>query len=108
MSKKDGNVSVPEVKEILEEAAELRELSTEQKYALEHSQKFSRVDSKKSRKLINELMKEIEILNEPLATKLADLMPKEAEDIKIVFAKERANIQKKDIEKILDIVGKYG
>lgn len=108
MNRKEGNVSVPEVKEILEEESKLRELSTEQKYALEHAQKFSRIDSKKSRKLINELMKEIEVLNEPLAAKLADLMPNEAEDIKIVFAKERANIQKKDIEKILDIVGKYG
>lgn len=108
MSKKEGNVSIAEVKEILEKESELRDLSMEQKYAMEHAQKFSRLDSKKSRKLINELMKELEILNEPLATKLADLMPTEAEDIKIVFAKERANIQKKDIEKILDIVEKYG
>ncbi len=108
MAKKEGYVSLPEVKEILEEAVAQRELSAEQKYALEHAQKFSRLDTKNSRKLIKELMEEIDILSELTAVRLADLMPTEPEDIRIVFAKERANIQKKDIEKILGIVKKYG
>lgn len=108
MSKKEGYISLAEVKEILEEEAEQRELSTEQRYALEHAQRFARIDAKKTRKLVKELMEEIDILTKPIASKLADIIPSDSEDVKIVFAKERANIQKKDIEKILGIVEKYG
>ncbi len=108
MSAKEGYVSLPEVKEILEDESKKRELSQEQKYAVEHAQRFSRTDDKKSRKLINELMSEIEGLNETTAMKIADLVPKDAEDLRVIFAKERAGTQKKDVEKILAIVEKYG
>jgi len=108
MASKEGYVTLAEVKAILEEESGQRELSTEQKYALEHSQRFSRLDDKKSKKLVNELIGEIENLAEPIAMKIADIMPKDAEDIKIIFAKERAQIQKKDAEKILGIIEKYG
>lgn len=108
MAKKEGFVTLAEVKEILEKEAKNRELSTEQKYALEHVQRFARIDSKKAVKLMKELMDEVDVLTEPVAVKLADLMPTDPEDVRIVFAKERVNIQKKDIEKILGIVEKYG
>jgi len=108
MPTKEGHVSLPEVKDILEDEAKKRELSQEQKYAVEHAQRFSRIDDKKSRKLVNELMSEIEGLSEPMAMKIADLIPKDPEDIRVIFAKERAGAQKKDVEKILAIVGKYG
>jgi len=108
MTVKEGFVTLPEVKEILEGESKARELSTEQKYSLEHSQRFARLDDKKARKLVAELVSEIEGLNETIAIKIADLMPKDAEDLRILFAKERAGAQKKDIEKILAIVEKYG
>lgn len=108
MTVKEGYVTLPEVKDILESEAKDRELSTEQKYALEHSQRFARLDDKKARKLVSELVSEVEGLSETIAIKIADLMPKDPEDIRILFAKERAGAQKKDVEKILAIVEKYG
>jgi DNA-directed RNA polymerase subunit F len=108
MTVKEGYVTLSEVKDILESESKGRELSTEQKYSLEHSQRFSRNDDKKARKLVAELMSEVEGLNETIAIKMADLMPKDADDIRILFAKERAGAQKKDVEKILAIVEKYG
>jgi len=108
MTVKEGYVTLPEVKEILESEVKARELSTEQKYSLEHSQRFARLDDKKARKLVAELISEVEGLSETIAIKIADLMPKDPEDIRILFAKERAGAQKKDVEKILAIVEKYG
>jgi len=108
MTVKEGYVTLPEVKDILESESKARELSAEQKYSLEHAQRFARVDDKKARKLVSELVSEIEGLNETIAIKIADLMPKDAEDIRVLFAKERAGAQKKDVEKILAIVEKYG
>lgn len=107
MSTKEGIVPLAEVKAILEEEAGQRELSTEQKYALEHAQRFSRLDDKKAKKLVGELTGEVEGLSETLAAKIADILPEDAEDVRVLFAKERSQPQKKDIEKILGIVEKY-
>ena len=98
--------SLAEVKEILLERQDGQELTAEQKLALEHSQKFSRLDSKKSKKLVKELG-ELEFLTEQNAVKISDIMPTHADDVRVIFAKERANLDKKDIEKILSIVEKY-
>jgi len=98
--------TLTEVRDILLERQEQGELTAEQKLALEHSQKFARVDSKKSRKLVKELM-ELGFVSDMNAVKIADVMPDHPDDIRALFAKERATLDKKDIEKVLSIVGKY-
>jgi DNA-directed RNA polymerase subunit F len=98
--------TLAEIRDILLERQEQGELTAEQKLALEHSQKFARVDSKKSRKLVKELL-ELGFVSEPNAVKIADMMPDHSDDVRALFAKERANLDKKDIEKILSVVGKY-
>lgn len=99
-------VTLAEVKDILTERQESGELTPEQKLALEHVQKFSRVDSKKAKKLVKELM-ELGFVSEVNAVKIADLLPSNADDVRLIFSKERASVEKKDIEKILSIVQKY-
>ncbi len=99
-------VTLAEVKDILTERQETGELTPEQKLSLEHSQKFSRVDSKKAKKLVKELM-ELGFVSEVNAAKIADLLPSNADDVRLIFSKERASVEKKDIEKILSIVQKY-
>jgi len=34
-------------------------------------------------------------------------MPSNADDVRLIFSKERASVEKKDIEKILSVVEKY-
>ena len=99
-------VALAEVRDILTERQAEGELTAEQKLALEHSQKFSRLDSKKAKKLIKELT-ELGFVSEVNAVKIADLMPSHPDDVRLVFSKERASVEKKDIEKILSIVQKY-
>jgi DNA-directed RNA polymerase subunit F len=41
------------------------------------------------------------------AVKIADIMPSTADDVRLIFSKERASVEKKDIEKILSVVQKY-
>lgn len=98
--------TLAEVRDILLERQEQGELTPEQKLALEHSQKFARIDGKKSRKLVKELI-ELGFVSEINAVKLADSMPDHADDVRALFAKERATLDKKDVEKILSVVGKY-
>ena len=98
--------TLTEVKDILLAREKDGELTGEQRLALEHSQKFAKVDSKKSKKLVKELM-ELGFVSDLNAVKIADIMPDHPDDIRALFAKERANLDKKDIEKILSIVEKY-
>ena len=99
-------VTLAEVKEILDERQKDGELSPEQKLSLEHASKFSRVDSKKAKKLVKELI-ELGFVSEINAVKMADIMPSNADDVRLIFSKERASVEKKDIEKILSVVEKY-
>ncbi len=99
-------VTLAEVKDILTERQGDGELTAEQKLSLEHVQRFARIDSKKARKLVKELM-ELGYVSEVNAVKIADIMPTHADDVRLIFSKERASVEKKDIEKILSVVNKY-
>ena len=98
--------TLAEIRDILLERQEQGELTPEQKLALEHGQKFARTEAKKSRKLVKELL-ELGFVSELNAVKIADVMPDHPDDVRAMFAKERANLEKKDIEKILSVVEKY-
>lgn len=110
MTAKEENVehvSLAEVKNILNKAEKDREeLLYEQKNALEHANKFAKLSASKTDDLIKDL-KNLEFLKEKHAYKIADLLPTNEETVQAIFAKERVSIGKKEIKKILDIVGKY-
>jgi len=100
-------VSISEVKSILKKIEKDREeLLYEQKIALEHAHKFAKLNLKSSKELIKELSK-LEFLKEIHIYKIADLLPSTIDDIKTIFAKERINLNEKEIKQILDIVKKY-
>ena len=99
-------LTIAEVKDILEKESGKRELNFEQKAALQHAVVYSKLTPDKERKLVNELMK-IENINEPLAVKIADMMPGHADDVRVIFAKERFALDQKIVEAILKTVEKY-
>lgn len=99
-------VPLAEVKEMLQEEAAARELNPEQKIALDQSTKMARTDADKARKLMKELSS-IDFITEGVAVKIADLMPTHADDIRVLFAKERLVLDKKQIEQIIKSVEKY-
>jgi DNA-directed RNA polymerase subunit F len=99
-------LTIPEAKELLEKEGAKRDLSFEQKAALQHSATFSRLTPEKARKLVGDLMK-IENMTETLAVKLSDLLPEHPDDVKVIFAKERFALDQKIIEEILGIINKY-
>ena len=97
-------ITVAEVKEMLEKRMEGHELTYEQNLALDHVIKFSKLDSETSRKLVDELK---EIVKESQAVKLADVMPKDMSDMRLMFAKERGSHKKEELEQLLEIINKY-
>ena len=100
-------VSLPEVKNILKKMSkERKELTYEQRIALEHTQKFAKLPVKKTQDLIKELIK-LERIEESHAYKIADLLPTTEDDVKAIFAKERFTVDKSEIKSILETVRKY-
>ncbi|RLF54979.1 MAG: RNA polymerase [Thermoplasmata archaeon] len=101
-------VSISEVKNILKRIQkERKELTYEQKIALKHAEAFARLSVTKTKQLIKELLDNIEKIDERHAYKIADLLPQHEEDVKLIFAKERVDLDDEDIKKILEIVGRY-
>ena len=102
-------VTLAEVKELLEEAERARgELSYEQKLALEHARSFAiRLTAAQSRELVERVRKASDKVSEGHAVKIADLLPTHADDVRVIFAKERFQLEKDEIDKILETVQAY-
>ena len=100
-------VTLAEVKSMLTRAQiEREELTYEQKLALEHSLRFSRLSVDETEKLVADL-KGLDYLTEAYAYKIADLCPTHADDIKAIFAKSRTTVGDAEVQAIIDTVLKY-
>jgi DNA-directed RNA polymerase subunit F len=106
MSGEERLMSIPEVKEILETIQAGRELSYEQKLALEHATYSSKTDPDSARKLVAELKKH-ERITDTIAFKIIEIWPTHPDDVKAIFAKERFTIKEDEVEEILKLVSKY-
>lgn len=99
-------VTVAEVKDLLEAEAEARGYETmlaSQKAALDHAQKTCSI-SKEQAEAIVAAVSGFDFVTEPVAAKIADLLPEYPEDVRAIFAKERVTLEKEQIESILEIV----
>lgn len=97
-------ITIAEAKRMLEDIAEHYELTYEQNLALDHVTKFSKLDEESAKKLVEELA---EFLKKTQAIKIADIMPEDIADLRLIFAKERGSFKTEDLEKILEILDKY-
>lgn len=107
MSENERVVSLPEVKEMLEEEAKVRtELTSEQKISLDHATRISKLSLQDARRLFEDL-KSFDFVSDPVAVKIVDLLPAYPEDMRALFAKERLILDKKQIDQLLSAVKKY-
>lgn len=101
-------VSLAEVKQMLEEAAETREEMTyEQKIALEHARRFARLEPKKAEGLVKDLQKAFPDLDPAYAYKIADLVPQHPDDVRSILQRSGLDLSDDDCEKVLESVDKY-
>jgi len=99
-------VTVAEVKDLLEAEGEKRGaefMLTSQKYALDHAQKTCLISKEKAEAIVA-AAGEFDFVTEPVAVKIADMLPEYPEDVRSIFAKERVTLENDQIEAILEIV----
>jgi DNA-directed RNA polymerase subunit F len=97
-------ITIAEVKRMLEDLSKNYELTYEQNLTLDHVTKFSKIEEETAKKMVEELA---ENFKKTQAIKIADIMPEDMADLRLLFAKERGTYKKEDLEKILEIVNKY-
>jgi DNA-directed RNA polymerase subunit F len=105
MAETERIVSLEEVKNILAKEEKQRELNYEKRLALDHAKTFSKLTVTKTKKLITDLQK-LERVSESIAYKIAELLPQHPDDVRAIFAKERFNLEEKEVKQIVDLVKK--
>ena len=102
-------VTMAEVRELLEAEAEIRgydNLLQSQKAALDHAQTVCSISLDQANAIIDEV-KQIDIVTDAVALKIADLLPRYPEDVRAIFSKERVTLEPAQIQQIIDIVEKH-
>jgi len=87
-------------------ADEERELRYELARAIDHVNRFAVLDPEESRELVEELL-ELEKVDESTAFKIADLLPRNRDELRAVYAQERYSLSGDELDAILDVVAKY-
>lgn len=103
-------VHLPRVKKMLEDDEKRMELSYEKKLALEHAKTFTKLTITNTEKMYKELLNDDLIkdkMTDPIALKIAEHVPRNPNELRPFFAKERYTLEKKEIEQILSIIKKY-
>jgi DNA-directed RNA polymerase subunit F len=105
-------LTIAETKELLADLEaeraldEDREMRYELARAIEHVNRFAELDPAESRELVAEL-EELEHVDEAIAYKIADLLPRNRDELRAVYAKERYNLSGDELDEVLDVVAKY-
>ncbi|MBN1390875.1 MAG: hypothetical protein JXA22_09580 [Candidatus Thermoplasmatota archaeon] len=84
----------------------LEELSFEKRATIEHVNNFQRIQKEKASLMIEELLK-IDRLNEVHAYKIAEIMPRDETELRVVFAKDRFTLTPEELKQILDIIDSH-
>ncbi len=102
-------ITLAEVRDLLEAEAEIRgydELLQSQKAALDHARTVCSIFLDQANAIIDEV-KQINVVSDSVALKIADLLPRYPEDVRAIFSKERVTLEPAQIQQILDIVEKH-
>ena len=97
-------IPAAKVKEILEEFSEKHELSYEQNLTLDHATNLNKLSLEDTEKLIEELEAYVDYKQ---AVRVADILPRDMADLRLVFAKERNAPSNDEMKEILEILEKY-
>jgi DNA-directed RNA polymerase subunit F len=105
-------LTVAETKEILEEieveraADEERDMRYELSRAIEHVNRFAMLDPEESREFVEQLL-ELEKVDGKTAYKIADLRPRDRDELRALYAQERYSLSGEELDEIINIVDQY-
>ena len=102
----EEDISIHDSKRIIEERKKSRDLVYDQKICLEYLEKAATLTATQVKNVSEELSK-ISILKPRYIALIISMMPDSEEEVEMLFSKERTNLKKEEIKKIVEIVKKY-
>lgn len=102
----EEDVSTHEAKRMLEDRKKERDLVYDQKICLEYLEKISNLSATQMKSLVEELSA-ITILKPRYLALITSMLPDTEEEVEMLFSKERTNLKKEEIKKIVEIVKKF-
>lgn len=105
-------LTVSEAKDVLQEVEkertvdEDRELPYELARTIEHANRFAVLDVEEADELVSDLLDHQKV-DEVTAYKIADLLPRDRDELRAVYAQERYTLDGDELDAILNTVAKY-
>jgi DNA-directed RNA polymerase subunit F len=99
-------VSMAEAKDILSNCEKKGELSYERKLALDHLNKFTKINPEEAKKLLGELSGVLRMSQETMV-QILNFLPKNADELRMIFSREKFSLKEDEINKILEIIKKH-
>jgi DNA-directed RNA polymerase subunit F len=105
--KSERFVTSYEARKLLKKKSKDNELNYEQKNALDYLNKFCKLPEKEIKALVEELSK-IEKLQDKHVVGIVEMMPRDEDDLRLLFANERIVLEDDEKKKIISAVKKHG
>ncbi|MBI4895803.1 MAG: hypothetical protein HY831_04900 [Candidatus Aenigmarchaeota archaeon] len=102
----EQDISAAEAKKILDTRKKDGTMTHEQKMCTEYLEKTQKMSKKQVDDLTEEL-KKVDILKPRYIALITNIMPDNEEEVDMLFSKERTNLKKEEIKKIVDIVKEF-
>lgn len=99
-------VGMAEAKKIMSSREKSEELSYEQKLAVEHLNKFTKISYEDAQKFLEDISQVLRMSPET-TVKIIDLLPQTPDELRMIFAREKFSLKEDEIQKILELVKKY-
>lgn len=105
-------LTIAEAKELLADVEqeraldEDRELPYELARTVEHTNRFAILEPEEARALVAELQ-DLEKVDEATAYKIADLLPRDRDELRSVYAQERYTLSGDELDEILEVLAQY-
>lgn len=102
--KSSSALSVSEVHEALVKRKKDGELGYEQSEAFDYCEKFDKSEAKKAQKLVHEITKQNSKINNELAVKIVDIMPKKPDTLKAIVLKDKIELNEEELNEIFKLI----
>jgi len=99
-------VGMPEAKKVMASREKDKELTYEQKLALEHLKKFTKLKPTEAKNFLEELSGVLR-MSEETKIQILNLLPKTPDELRMIFTREKFSLKDEEIKKILELIKKY-
>jgi DNA-directed RNA polymerase subunit F len=104
-------LTVSETKALLEDleverAADEREMHYVLARSIEHTNRFAELDADEAGELVDRLA-DMEKVDEATAYKIVDLLPRDRDELRSVYAQERYSLSGEELDDILNLLAEY-